>query len=64
MAIGGEPLGELVQYPGEGKPDLAYNRDEPEWVSILRWSQDPKPKEEGKDDKPENNDDPVRADFA
>lgn len=64
LAVDGEPLGELVEDPGEGEPDLADNGEEPEGVGVVGGSGDAEAEEEEEGDEPEDDDYTVGVDLA
>ena len=61
LAGDGVPLGELVEDPGEGEPDLADDGYEPERVGVVGRGQDSEPEKEAEDHQPEDDHDAVRA---
>ncbi|RZR75793.1 hypothetical protein BHM03_00000279 [Ensete ventricosum] len=64
LAGDGEPLGELVEDPREGEPDLADDRGEPEGVRVGRAGGDTEAEEEDQDEEAEDDHDAVGVDPA
>jgi hypothetical protein len=64
LAVDGEPLGELVEDPGDGEPDLADDGDEPQPDGVRDGVQDTVPEEEGEHNETHHDHHPVRVHLA
>ena len=64
LTLDGHPLGELIEQPGDGEPDLAADGDAPQPHGVERGVQQAPAQEEREHDEADHDDEAVRVDEA